>query len=76
MVKIRAKRAMFCALAQQIAKRQPRLKINVVDIGGAKAANCVAKATKGKVFTANSQKQLVNMINQAVKPITEVEVCK
>lgn len=65
-----------CALAQQIAKRQPRLKINVVDIGGAKAANCVAKATKGKVFTANSQKQLVNMINQAVKPITEVEVCK
>ncbi|MGC6376821.1 hypothetical protein ACNO7L_03260 [Bisgaard Taxon 45] len=65
-----------CALAQQIAKRQPRLKINVVDIGGAKAANCVAKATKGKVFTANSQKQLANMINQAVKPITEVEVCK
>ncbi|MDO5054742.1 MAG: hypothetical protein Q4D86_05410 [Pasteurella oralis] len=65
-----------CALARQIAKHQPRLKINVVDIGGAKGANCVAKATGGKVFTANSQKQLINMINQAVKPITEVEVCK
>ncbi|UDW83197.1 hypothetical protein K7G91_001522 [Pasteurella canis] len=65
-----------CALAEQIAQRQPRLKINVVDIGGAKGANCVAKATGGKVFTANSQKQLINMINQAVKPITEVEVCK
>ena len=28
-----------CSLARQIAKQKPRLRINVVDIGGAQAAN-------------------------------------
>lgn len=65
-----------CALAAQIARQKPRLKINVVDIGGAKGANCVAHATKGKVFTANNQKQISSMINQAVKPMQTEEVCK
>lgn len=66
----------ICALAQQIARKQPKLKINVVDIGGAQAANCVANATGGKVFTATDQKQLINMINQAVKPFTEEVICQ
>ena len=65
-----------CALAAQIARQKPRLRINVVDIGGAKGANCVAHATKGKVFTANNQKQISSMINQAVKPMQTEEVCK
>lgn len=65
-----------CYLAQQIAKQKPRLKINVVDIGGAKGANCVAVATGGKVFTANNRKQILNMINQAVKPMQTEEICK
>lgn len=66
----------ICVLAKEIARKQPKLKINVVDIGGAEAANCVATATGGKIFTANNQKQLVKMINQAVKPLTEEEVCQ
>ncbi|KAE9527427.1 VWA domain-containing protein [Testudinibacter aquarius] len=65
-----------CSLARQIAKQKPRLKINVVDIGGAKAANCIATATGGKVFTGNNQKQVANMINQAVKPMTKVNECE
>lgn len=65
-----------CALATQIAAQKPRLRINVVDIGGAKAANCVARVTKGKVFTANSQKEISSMINQAVKPMQSEEICK
>lgn len=66
----------ICSLAQKIAAQKPRLKINVVDIGGAKAANCVARATGGKVFTALNQKEVVHMINQAVKPMQEQEVCE
>ena len=65
-----------CAIAQELAKQKPKLKINVVDIGGAKAANCLATETKGKVFTANSKAQVTNMINQAIKPMVEKEECK
>lgn len=66
----------ICSLANQIAKQKPRLKVNVVDIGGARAANCVAAATGGKVFTANNQKQVVSMINQAIKPMTKTDECE
>lgn len=65
-----------CELAAQIARQKPKLRINVVDIGGAKGANCLARITKGKVFTANSQSQISSMINQAVKPMQTEEVCK
>lgn len=37
-----------CALAQQIAKRQPRLKINVVDIGGGQSGKLCGKSHEGK----------------------------
>ena len=65
-----------CSLARQIAKQKPRLRINVVDIGGAQAANCIATATGGKVFTGNNQKQVASMINQAVKPMTQADECE
>ena len=66
----------ICGLANQIARQKPRLKVNVVDIGGARAANCVASATGGKVFTANNQKQVVSMVNQAIKPMTKTDECE
>ena len=66
----------ICGLANQIARQKPRLKVNVVDIGGARAANCVAAATGGKVFTANNQKQVVSMVNQAIKPMTKTDECE
>ncbi|MCK3654934.1 hypothetical protein A4G19_03865 [Pasteurellaceae bacterium Macca] len=65
----------ICQLARKIAKSQPKLKVNVVDIGSAGAANCVAHATGGKVFQANSAKQVTNMINQAIQPVTK-QVCE
>ena len=65
-----------CAIAQELAKQKPKLKINVVDIGGAKAANCLATETKGKVFTANSRGQVIYMVNQAITPMVEKEECK
>ena len=69
-------KADICSLAHHIAKQKPRLKVNVVDIGGARAANCVATATGGKVFTANNQKQVVSMINQAITPMTKTDECE
>lgn len=65
-----------CSLAKQLAKSKPKLKINVVDIGNTKAANCAASATGGKVFTAQSKQQVSNMINRAIQPMIEKEECK
>lgn len=65
-----------CLLAEEIAIQKPKLKINVVDIGNAQAANCAARATGGKVFSANNQAQVSRMINQAIKPMEEKEECK
>lgn len=65
-----------CQLAQSLARAKPKLKINVVDIGNAKAANCAARVTGGKVFTANNPSQVTKMINQAIKPMEVEEECK
>ena len=66
----------ICSLANKLAQSKPKLKVNVVDIGGAQAANCVAYATGGEVFTANNPKQVTSMINQAVTPMTEITNCR
>lgn len=65
-----------CQLAKHLARTKPKLKINVVDIGHAEAANCAARATGGKVFTANNPSQVTKMINQAIKPMEVEEECK
>lgn len=56
----------ICSLANNIAQQKPRIKINVVDIGGLHTLDCVAKATGGSIFVANNQKELVNQINKAI----------
>jgi hypothetical protein len=43
-----------CTLAQALARSTLHLKINVVDILGTGAGNCLAAATGGKVFTARN----------------------
>lgn len=65
-----------CAVAQQLAAAKPRLKINVVDILGTGAGNCVAAATKGRVFTANNADQLSQMLGQAVSEVQGPAHCR
>lgn len=55
-----------CAIARQLAKKKPYLTINVVDILGTGAGNCLARATKkGKVYTARNMRDIVKMTEQA-----------
>ena len=63
-------------MAQQLAAAKPRLKINVVDILGTGAGNCVAAATKGRVFTANNADQLVRMLGKAASEVQGPAHCK
>lgn len=65
-----------CYVAQQLKKAKPHLKINVVDIGGTGAANCVAEATGGKVYTATSVKELNISLDRAAQEALGPSHCK
>jgi hypothetical protein len=65
-----------CAVAAALHRAKPRLKINVVDITGTGAGNCVASATGGKVFTANNANELVAMTERATSEAMGPDKCK
>ncbi|OCG57827.1 hypothetical protein A9G41_11600 [Gilliamella sp. Nev5-1] len=56
----------ICTLANYIATQKPRLKINIVDIAGEHKIDCIANATGGKVYIAQSPKDMIKQMNKAV----------
>lgn len=52
------------------------LKINVVDIQGTGAGNCLAASTGGKVFTANNVNELSINMGQAAQDVLGPGNCK
>lgn len=65
-----------CAIARQLARSKPHLKINVVDIMGTGAGNCLAQATGGRVFTARNVNELAVMTTQAAQDVLGPANCK
>lgn len=65
-----------CAVARRLAASKPYLKINVVDIMGTGAGNCLAQATGGRVFTARNVHELTTMTNQAAQDVLGPEGCR
>jgi len=65
-----------CAVARDLARRKPHLKINVVDILGTGAGNCLAAATGGQVFTASTVSDLQLMTKQAAKDVLPPAHCR
>ena len=59
----------ICTLANYIAAQKPRLKINIVDIAGEHKIDCVANATRGKVYIAQSPKDMIRQMNKAVSDL-------
>jgi hypothetical protein len=61
-----------CATARALKARKPNLTINVVDILGNGAANCLANATGGRVLTPEDglafEKTIKRAAEQALKP--------
>lgn len=62
-------RANICTLANHIASQKPRLKINIVDIAGEHKIDCIANATGGKVYIAQSPKDMIRQMNKAVSDL-------
>ncbi len=65
-----------CAAAAALARAKPHLRINVVDITGAGAGACLAKATNGKVFKAMNMDEVVAGLNRAAKDVMGPESCR
>jgi Mg-chelatase subunit ChlD len=65
-----------CAVARDVAKKKPKLIINVVDITGAGAANCAAQATGGRVFKANNAQQLNQVMRRATQEVRGPAECR
>ncbi len=65
-----------CHIARELAQRKPRLKVNVVDIGGTGAANCVATATGGKVYAAADASGLQQALRNAARPLQVPAHCR
>ncbi len=56
-----------CTTAKQLKKAHPRMVVNVIDIMGVGAGNCIATSTGGKVFTAKNAKEVSVMMNKAIE---------
>lgn len=64
-----------CAAASQMAKAKPKLKINVVDITGSGAANCLAAITGGKVLKPDDGLSFEKTIRQAAQEALKPSHC-
>lgn len=65
-----------CTVAEQIAAKQPRLRVNLVNISRNSEANCVAEATGGRVYTGENAEQVAKAIEQASREVTTASDCK
>jgi len=65
-----------CAVAAALKLAKPYLKINVVDITGTGAGNCVAQATGGKVYTAKDADELIAQTQRAAQDAMGPANCK
>ncbi|MBB3103017.1 hypothetical protein [Azomonas macrocytogenes] len=65
-----------CAVAQALARSKPHLKINVIDILGTGAGNCLARATGGQVFTVRNAGDLNMMTRQAAQDVLPPAHCR
>jgi len=64
-----------CAVAASLARAKPHLKINVVDITGTGAGNCLARATNGKVFPANKPEEVALGTDKAAADVMTPAHC-
>ncbi|MGC6407746.1 hypothetical protein ACNO7M_03900 [Bisgaard Taxon 45] len=68
-----------CQLIKQEIQRRPKLKVNIVSINSPwNATDCLASLTGGHIFNreVNSELQLTELINQAVKSVQTEEICE
>lgn len=64
-----------CAVAKKISESQPRLSVNVVDIGSAGAPSCISKYTGGRMYKSDDVKKISDMLKKATREISAQSDC-
>ncbi|MGO2088488.1 MAG: VWA domain-containing protein [Oceanisphaera sp.] len=65
-----------CEVAETIAREQPRLKVNVLDIGNAIPSSCIAKATGGRIYDTTDIQKISTMLAKATQEVSGSAKCK
>ena len=64
-----------CDVSAQIARQQPRLRVNVVNISDSTLSNCIAENTGGRVYAANEVGEVQRMLREAVEEVAKTPSC-
>ncbi|MDN7143989.1 hypothetical protein KC131_25425 [Pseudomonas sp. JQ170] len=64
-----------CEVAQDIARDQPRLKVNLINISNNSLADCIADSTGGRVYSANNASQLAVALEGASQDVSSTANC-
>ncbi|WP_392892602.1 VWA domain-containing protein [Pseudomonas migulae] len=64
-----------CAVSRQIAKQQPRLRVNVVKIGAGGPSRCIAENTGGRVYSSTNAAELGKQLKLASKEVSSNAKC-
>lgn len=64
-----------CAVSGSIARQQPRLRVNVVNISDSELSNCIAENTGGRVYTARNAAEVVSMLREASQEVSANPGC-
>ena len=62
-----------CKVAQNIAIEQPRLHVNVVNIGDSSLSNCIAENTGGSIYSSRNASDLADALQAATQAVSECE---
>jgi hypothetical protein len=64
-----------CAVSRRIAQQQPRLRVNVVNIGAGGPSQCIAKNTGGRVYASTNAVELARQLKLASKEVSSNAKC-
>lgn len=62
-----------CKVAQNIAIEQPRLRVNVVNIGDSSLSNCIAENTGGSIYSSRNASDLADALQAATQAVSECD---
>jgi len=64
-----------CEVSRGIARQQPRLRVNVVNISDSELSNCIAENTGGRVYTARNAVEVASMLREASQEVSATPSC-
>ena len=60
---------------ERIAREQPRLRVNLINISNNSQANCIAESTGGRVYSADNASQMAAALKQASQEVSSSANC-